>query len=85
MSGYEVASALRAEYDDRMQIIAVSGYAQPDDVKRAIDAGFDRHVAKPVDALEIERLLASCACGHGEAAPVNPASPSPARRTPDQP
>jgi CheY-like chemotaxis protein len=56
MSGYEVAKAVRAT-DERVQLIAVSGYAQPEDVKRALDAGFDAHVAKPCDPETIDRLL----------------------------
>jgi PAS domain S-box-containing protein len=57
MSGYEVARRLRASGANGMQLIAVSGYAQPEDVKKAIDAGFDGHVAKPCDPEQIERLL----------------------------
>ena len=57
VSGYEVAKALRAE-GRTIQLIAVTGYAQPEDVKRAIEAGFDGHVAKPCDLEKIERLLA---------------------------
>jgi CheY-like chemotaxis protein len=57
MSGYEVAKALRAGADG-MQLFAVSGYAQPEDVKKAVEAGFDGHVAKPCDLAVIERLLA---------------------------
>ena len=60
MNGYEVAKALRAETDPGMQLVAVTGYAQPEDVKRAVDAGFDRHLAKPVDPAELELLLGSC-------------------------
>jgi len=56
MSGYEVARALR-QASGNIQLIAVSGYAQTEDVKRAIEAGFDGHVAKPCDIGEIERLL----------------------------
>jgi CheY-like chemotaxis protein len=58
MSGYEVAKALRASALEGMQIIAVSGYAQPEDVRKAVEAGFDGHVAKPCDPAQIERLLA---------------------------
>jgi PAS domain S-box-containing protein len=58
MSGYDVAQALRATAAERMRLIALSGYAQPEDVKHAIEAGFDVHVAKPCDPEEIERLLA---------------------------
>jgi PAS domain S-box-containing protein len=57
MSGYEVAKALRALAGDRMLLVAVTGYAQPEDVRRAVESGFDRHLAKPPRAEDIERLL----------------------------
>ncbi len=57
MTGYEVAKALRATAGDGMQLIALSGYAQPEDIKRAIEAGFNAHVAKPCNPEKIERLL----------------------------
>jgi CheY-like chemotaxis protein len=57
MSGYDVARRLRASGVNGMQLIAVSGYAQPEDVAKAVEAGFDGHVAKPCDPEEIERLL----------------------------
>jgi PAS domain S-box-containing protein len=56
MSGYDVARALR-ERRDGIQLFAVSGYAQPEDVRKAIAAGFDGHIAKPVDVADLERLL----------------------------
>ncbi|ACG73623.1 PAS/PAC sensor hybrid histidine kinase [Anaeromyxobacter sp. K] len=58
MSGYDVAAAIRAMAGERVQLVAVSGYAQPEDVKRAMDAGFDAHVAKPADLTFLEALLA---------------------------
>ena len=57
MSGYDVARALRANGRDGMQLFAVSGYAQPEDVRRAIAAGFDGHLAKPCHPEQIERLF----------------------------
>jgi PAS domain S-box-containing protein len=57
MSGYEVAMALSAQRANGTRLISVSGYAQPEDVQRAIEAGFDGHVAKPWDPEQIERLL----------------------------
>jgi CheY-like chemotaxis protein len=57
MSGYEVAKALRASGATQMQLIALSGYAQAEDVKRALEAGFDSHVAKPCDPARLGRLL----------------------------
>jgi CheY-like chemotaxis protein len=59
MSGYDVARALRADTGHAQpQLVAVSGYALPEDLRKAADAGFDRHVAKPPAPGEIERLLA---------------------------
>jgi PAS domain S-box-containing protein len=60
MDGYEFARQLRA-LDRRhdVQLVAVSGYAQPEDVTRAAEAGFDAHVAKPADPRRIEELLAA--------------------------
>jgi CheY-like chemotaxis protein len=57
MSGYEVARALRAGPAAGAQLIAISGYAQPEDLARAADAGFDGHLAKPPDPAHVERLL----------------------------
>jgi CheY-like chemotaxis protein len=56
MSGYDVARALRAAATPA-RLLAVSGYAQPDDVTNALAAGFHGHLAKPVSLQEIERLL----------------------------
>jgi CheY-like chemotaxis protein len=56
MSGYDVARALRA-HGKPVQLFALSGYAQPEDVRNAAAAGFDGHVAKPVGPEDIERLL----------------------------
>jgi CheY-like chemotaxis protein/nitrogen-specific signal transduction histidine kinase len=58
MNGYEVARALRAMNPGAL-LVAVSGYTLPDDVRRAIEAGFDGHLRKPVDPVAIERLLRS--------------------------
>jgi CheY-like chemotaxis protein len=58
MDGYEVARAIRAEPDlADVRLVAVSGYAQPEDRARARKAGFDAHVAKPADPADIGRLL----------------------------
>jgi PAS domain S-box-containing protein len=56
MSGYEVARALRGE-GGHARLVAVSGYARPEDVARSAEAGFERHLAKPASPDELERLL----------------------------
>ena len=59
MDGYEVARRMRADADlADIRLVAVSGYAQPEDRARASEAGFDAHVAKPADPAAIGRLLA---------------------------
>jgi len=60
LNGYEAARRLRAsELGREMQLIALTGWGQPDDRSRSLAAGFDYHVVKPVDPSLLERLLAS--------------------------
>jgi signal transduction histidine kinase/ActR/RegA family two-component response regulator len=57
--GYAVARAFRADAELRSaHLVALTGYATPDDHARARDAGFDQHVAKPAPIEAIERILA---------------------------
>lgn len=58
LDGYGVARALRAaETDGRAFLVALTGYGQLEDQQRAMDAGFDRHVTKPIDPAELEALI----------------------------
>jgi len=60
LTGYEVAQAVRAEpWGRKVTLIAVTGWGQPDDMRRAHTAGFDRHLVKPIDPDEVDRLLVS--------------------------
>jgi CheY-like chemotaxis protein len=54
--GYEVARRVRSA-GVPVRLIAVTGYGQPDDVRRAREAGFDRHLKKPVGLLELEDAM----------------------------
>jgi signal transduction histidine kinase/ActR/RegA family two-component response regulator len=56
-SGYEVARRLRNEYGERMILIALTGWGQEHDRRRALEAGFDHHLTKPVDPAELHDLL----------------------------
>lgn len=59
MDGYEVARRIRrSEAGGHIFLVAVSGYGQPEDRKRALDAGFDMHLTKPVEIDSIRHLLA---------------------------
>ncbi|HEY4120968.1 MAG TPA: ATP-binding protein [Byssovorax sp.] len=61
IDGYELARRVRAERGADVTLIAVTGYGQPDDRRRAFDAGFDVHLTKPVDVAAIERALGASA------------------------
>jgi CheY-like chemotaxis protein len=57
LDGYEVASRLRQALDDRILLIALTGYGQPEDRSRAFAAGFDHHLTKPAEPADLLRLL----------------------------
>jgi PAS domain S-box-containing protein len=58
MSGYDVARRIRAEgWGGQIYLIAVTGWGQKEDKDRAIAAGFDRHLTKPVDPDDLENAL----------------------------
>jgi PAS domain S-box-containing protein len=60
MNGFEVARAFRAdERFARVFLVALSGYALPDDLRRAAEAGFQQHLAKPPSLEQLERLLSA--------------------------
>src|SRR5262245_10430602 len=60
MDGYALASELRSLPDYQMvPFIAVTGFDQYDDRDRAIAAGFNTHVKKPVDPANFIELIRS--------------------------
>ena len=58
VDGYEVARRTRAILGNSVRLIALTGYGQPEDCQRALDAGFDRHLVKPVNLEQLQALLA---------------------------
>jgi len=58
MDGYEVAKEVRADPELRdVTLVALTGYAGPEEVARAKQAGFDGHLAKPATVESLERTL----------------------------
>lgn len=57
IDGYEVASRVRESMGRDVVLVAVSGFGQPEDKRKAMDAGFDEHITKPADVSDIETLL----------------------------
>jgi CheY-like chemotaxis protein len=58
LDGYAMARMVRKTGDpSAVRLIALTGYGQPEDRRRALDAGFDVHVTKPIDPDRLEELL----------------------------
>jgi CheY-like chemotaxis protein len=58
MDGYAVARALRRDAVTASAfLIALTGYAQPEDRRQALAAGFDAHMAKPPSPEKLEEIL----------------------------
>ncbi len=62
--GCEVARALRNSLPPEIRLIAMSGYGQRHDGARALAAGFDEFLVKPLNTVRLRRLL-------GEAGPLS--------------
>ena len=59
IDGYETCRQMRRRPSNKaMVIIAVTGWGQPQDKQRALDAGFDAHLTKPVELEALARILA---------------------------
>jgi signal transduction histidine kinase/CheY-like chemotaxis protein len=66
LDGNEVAQRIRAGMEgDRMALVAMTGYGQPEDRRRALQAGFDAYLVKPVDPNELARTLRDLTAGGG--------------------
>ena len=62
LDGYGVAAALRRNPDTASaRLIALTGYGQDEDRRRAMAAGFDEHLTKPADPTALQAVIASTA------------------------
>jgi len=57
MDGHEIAARLRRLGPPPPHLVALTGYGTPQDRQRALEAGFDEHVVKPLPPEMMERLL----------------------------
>jgi signal transduction histidine kinase len=58
LNGYEAAKRIRAAQGSRrMALVALTGWGQDEDRRRSEEAGFDAHLVKPVDHVELSKLL----------------------------
>jgi CheY-like chemotaxis protein len=58
MTGYDVARAIRSDdVLNAIRLVALTGYALPDDVGKAREAGFNMHIAKPATPEQLEQAI----------------------------
>ena len=65
LDGYQVAAQVRAALAQDVFLVALTGHAQPEDRRRALEAGFDNHLTKPIDLDDLRDLLARQGQAHG--------------------
>lgn len=69
MDGYEVCRRIRASFAERQvarpEVVALTGYGQEEDRRKAFAAGFDKHLVKPTSVDELKRLLLEVASRRG--------------------
>jgi two-component system CheB/CheR fusion protein len=70
MDGFQLATLLRRSQPKETVLVALTGYGQESDRRRARDAGCDYHLLKPPDFDELLAILASVAQGRGSSQPV---------------
>jgi CheY-like chemotaxis protein len=61
LDGLEVARRLRAGLGASVRLVALTGHASEEDRRGCLDAGFDAHLAKPVELDALNRVLADAA------------------------
>jgi len=54
-----VARRLRSARNGSISLIALTGYGQAEDRRRALDAGFDVHLTKPVETERLAETIAA--------------------------
>ncbi len=64
LDGFEVARQIRKALGEAVLLVALSGYTQDEDRRRAYEAGFNVHLPKPVELDELTRVLGRVAGGH---------------------
>jgi len=79
LDGYEVARRLRRLDETKdMILIALTGYGRNEDRVRALTSGFNYHITKPVDPVEVELVIKNLATNRSDESTEN------ARRSDDQ-
>ena len=68
LNGYETANRIRSQpWGREMALVALTGWGQPKDRKRTVEAGFDAHLVKPVDQNTLLKTLHEVVAPRGQA------------------
>jgi CheY-like chemotaxis protein len=66
LDGYQACRRIREQvWGKAVVLIAMTGWGQEEDRRRSHEAGFDRHLVKPVDPATVMRMLADLQCAKG--------------------
>lgn len=63
IDGYEACRRIRAAHRPEVRIVALTGWGQEEDRRRAAEAGFDAHLTKPVDLVRLAAIAARGGAG----------------------
>jgi CheY-like chemotaxis protein len=64
LDGYEVARLMRERATRPIMLVALTGWGQESDRRRAREAGFDAHLVKPVDPETLQRTIGNAGSGN---------------------
>jgi signal transduction histidine kinase/ActR/RegA family two-component response regulator len=70
LDGYEIARRVRATVGADVYLVALTGYGQAEDKRQALEAGFNVHLTKPTDFVDLQNIL-----GQVPARGTTPSSP----------
>ncbi|HKP86900.1 MAG TPA: response regulator, partial [Blastocatellia bacterium] len=65
--GYQLLKKIRSLSPDdggRVPAVALTAYARAEDRRRALSAGYERHVTKPAEASELASIIAGLAASN---------------------
>lgn len=66
MNGYEVAKSIRnTEWGKKIYLVAATGWGQSQDKLKALEAGFDQHLVKPIDFEALHDVLEKSSSKNG--------------------
>jgi PAS domain S-box-containing protein len=66
LNGYEAARLIRQQpWGKHIMLVALTGWGQDEDRRKSHEAGFDMHLVKPIDPMELDRLLTTMSTATG--------------------